>query len=107
MVAAVEAHPEGAGTAVRITVADDLGFGLKDGMTKKYRQAVEELADALANAVTSSAPTTSLGNATNTTTSVADEITKLANLHARGVLTDEEFASEKAILSLVETPRSR
>jgi hypothetical protein len=48
VVAAVVLLPGAAGTLVRITVADDLGFGLKTGMTKKYTQAVDGLADALA-----------------------------------------------------------
>jgi hypothetical protein len=37
---------------------------------------------------------TTAGTGTNS----ADEITKLADLHAKGVLTDEEFAAQKAKL---------
>ncbi len=32
------------------------------------------------------------------TSSTADELTKLADLHSRGLLTDEEFNSQKAAL---------
>jgi hypothetical protein len=56
VVAAVLLLPGATGTVVRITVADDLGFGLKAGVTKKYTQAVEGLADALAGGVGSAPP---------------------------------------------------
>ncbi|MFN3255007.1 MAG: hypothetical protein ACE37B_04880 [Ilumatobacter sp.] len=39
-----------AGTDVRIHVGDAMGVGTKKGMTKKYEQAVNELADHLAAA---------------------------------------------------------
>jgi len=50
--AAVVFHPavEG-GTDVRVTVGDDLGFGLMFGMQAKYQRAIDELADALAETV--------------------------------------------------------
>jgi hypothetical protein len=51
VVAAVQVVPAPTGALVRLTVADDLGFGLKAGMNKKYRQAVEQLARALVGAV--------------------------------------------------------
>jgi hypothetical protein len=43
--------PGETGTVARISVADDLGFRLKVGVTKKHTQAVETLADALAEAL--------------------------------------------------------
>jgi hypothetical protein len=52
IVAAVEFHPaDEGGFQVRITVGDDLGFGLMFGMQTKYQGAIEELADELAEAV--------------------------------------------------------
>jgi len=51
VVAAVDFTPTGSGTVVRLTVSDDLGFGLKTGMKKKYDQAVEQFASQLSAAL--------------------------------------------------------
>lgn len=48
VVAAVDVTPAGSGSLVRLTVADDLGFGVKTGINKKYTKAVEGFAADLA-----------------------------------------------------------
>ncbi len=47
VVVAVALQPFNGGSEVSITVADDLGFGLKWGIRKKYERAASEVADAL------------------------------------------------------------
>lgn len=59
VVAAVAIAPAGSGAVVRLTVADDLGFGVKTGMKKKYTQAVEHFAAQLAGSL--AGPTTARG----------------------------------------------
>jgi len=53
VVVAVALQSSNGGSDVSITVADDLGFGLKWGIQKKYERAASEVADALVAAVVS------------------------------------------------------
>lgn len=98
LVAAVEAVPRRDGAEVRLTVADDLGFGFKFGMKAKYTRAASELADLLVLSVAAPSPAIVPAQPPPVAASVADELAKLADLHASGVLTNDEFASQKGRL---------
>ena len=95
MAVRIEGHPDADGAELQITVSDALGFGPMTGMKGKYERAVADLADALVRSIPNPAPATR-GPAAGG--SVADELTKLADLRQRGLLTDDEFAAEKAKL---------
>jgi hypothetical protein len=54
LVVVAAAHARGAATEIRITVADDLGYGMRTGIQAKYAHAAAELADALVSTLTGS-----------------------------------------------------
>jgi hypothetical protein len=73
---------------IQITVS-----GSRADITNVYKEDGRVMADLLRN-LASQPPAA----ATAASSSVADELTKFAALHAQGVLTDEEFSAKKAAL---------
>ena len=55
VVAVIRCDPQGAGSLAVINSLDDLGFGLKIGITKKYETAVREFGEIMAGLVTDAA----------------------------------------------------
>ena len=55
VVAVLRSDPQGSGSIAVINSLDDLGFGLKIGVTKKYETAVREFGEIIAGLVTDAA----------------------------------------------------
>jgi Bacterial PH domain len=82
-------------TAAQITVS---GSGVKLRMERMQVNGAKEFARVLREQMALARTTTAVAPATASTSSVADEILKLVNLQAKGLLTNEEFSVAKAKL---------
>jgi hypothetical protein len=93
-----DSHPLDSTTGLTVTIGKVFGMlGVKNGLQvaeyqangqklSEFMRAVDAQLDSMKSA--SDSPT-------STTTPATDEIAKLADLHAQGILTDDEFASAK------------
>jgi Bacterial PH domain len=82
-------------TAAQMTVS---GSGVKLRMERMQVNGAKEFARVLREQMALARTTTVVAPATASTPSVADEILKLADLQAKGLLTNEEFSVAKAKL---------
>jgi hypothetical protein len=87
---------EALGTGSKMTI-DGSNFGMGPIQKNLLKQQMGRFMMALKNALESTDASSS-SNAVNSSGSVADELKKLADLHAQGLLSDGEFANAKAKL---------
>lgn len=96
-------EPDGDGSKVSLNLVDTLGFGIKAGLRNGYRAEFGAKAQAIRTAIEGGAPATPAPppsapadtGAEAANSPLAQELEKLAALHASGALTDEEFTAGK------------
>lgn len=86
------------GCVAELTFVDELGVGLKVGLKKGYREEFTAKADAIERVLAEATSNQAESPASKDGEDVSMQLARLAELHASGALSDDEFAAAKTRL---------